>query len=210
MSSVSMPDDNLDWEDDPYEPSYDAPDAPPRWWLGRFRPRWPRSLLAFSSPGSEDPSGPAKHAASAASLASQLEHAVFGALRQPREPEFFSEPGGFFSELDRRIALISIAGRFAAAIGVAAVVALFFVFLIPASRDHSGQTDGAPSGIIQSMRATLDEPPSTREDTRPGLCELQNILGSPQSQPVMTHAQSETLLQQFMQWREKPAVAKTP
>jgi hypothetical protein len=207
MSSLSMPDDNQDWEDDPYEPSYDAP----RSWLERLRPRWPQSLRSFSaSRRSGDASEPAKDAASPASLESQLEHAVFGALRRPREPELFSEPRGFFSELDRRIALISIAARFAAAIGVAAVVALFFVFLIPASRDYSGQTDGAPPGIILSMKATLNEPPSTSEDTQPGLCELQNILGPPQSQPVMTHAQSETLLQQFMQWREKPPVAKTP
>jgi hypothetical protein len=204
MSSLSIRNDDLDWEDDPYEP-YDAP----RSWLERLRPRWSRSLLSSSaSRGSGDASADAASAPAAA--ASRLEDAVFGALRRPREPELMSEPAGFFRELDQRIALISIAGRFAAAIGIAAVVALFFVFLIPASRDYSRQTDGPPSGTIQSMKASLNELPSASEGTKPALCELQNILGLPQSQPVMTHEQSETLLQQFMQWREKPPVAKTP
>jgi len=203
MSSLSIPDDDLDWEDDPYEP-YDTP----RSWLERIRPRWSQSLLSSTaSPGSGNAYADA--ASARAAVESRLENAVIGALRQPRAPEFVPEPAGFLGDLDRRIALISIAGRFAAAIGIAAVVALFFVFLIPASRDYFGQTDGAPSGIIQSMKATLIELPSTSEGTKPALCELQNILGLPQSQPVMTHEQSETLLQQFMQWREKPPVAKT-
>jgi len=42
------------------------------------------------------------------------------------------EPPGFVRELDRRMAILSVAGRFAAAIGVSAIVALFFVIMVPA------------------------------------------------------------------------------
>ena len=196
MSSLSLQDDTLDWEDRPYEPSHDAP----RSWFERLRP------------SSRKPSrSPNDAASSAASLESEIEDALHAALGRPREPEDLLEPTGFFQELDRRIALISVAGRFAAAIGVAAAVALFFVVMIPASRNSAGQADGASSGLIQMMKAALNEPPSTSiEDAKPALCELQTILGSPQNQPAISHEQSETLLQQFMQWREKPVVAKNP
>ena len=207
MSSLSIQDEDTEWEDRPYEPSSDAP----RSWLETWQP-WRQRLLSFSQSRF---SGAASRRAreghsSAAHLESELEEAVHAALRRPREMAVISEPAGFFHELDRRIALVSVAGRFAAAIGVSAVVALFFVVLVPASRDHAGQPDGAPSGMIQSMKAALNEQPSGSEDAKPGLCELQTILGAPQSQPVITHAQSETLLQQFMQWREKPTLAKNP
>jgi hypothetical protein len=199
MSSLSIQDDNPDWEDHPYVPSSDAPHS----WLERLQP-WRQRLLSFSA----SPSPFSREAA--AHPESELEEAVHAALRRPRDTEIISESEGFFHELDRRIALISVAGRFAAAIGVSAVAALFFVVMIPAARDLAGQTDGAPSGIIQSMKAALIEQPSAGEDAKPGLCELQTILGPPQSQPVITHAQSETLLQQFMQWREKPTLARNP
>ena len=198
MSSLSLQDDNSDWED-PFEPLSDVP----RSWLERLQP-WCQRWLSFSA----SPSPFSREAT--AHPESELEEAVHAALRRPRDTEIISEPEGFFHELDRRIALISVAGRFAAAVGVSAVVALFFVVMIPASRDFAGQTDGAPSGIIQFMKAALNEQPAAAEDAKPGLCELQTILGAPQSQPVITHAQSETLLQQFMQWREKPTLARNP
>lgn len=200
MSSLSIQDEHLGPEDHPYELSQQAPAS----WLERLWAQTSLSLAAIQSPENSNA------AVSSGAVDSRLEDAVYGSLRQPREPSVISEPAGFFRELDRRIALISVAGRFAAAIGVSAAVALFFVFMVPAPHDDVAQTDGPPSGIIQSMKAALNEPSAGSEDGKPALCELQNILGTPQAQPAMSKAQSETLLQQFMQWREKPVVARTP
>ena len=202
MNSLSMQDDHLGTEDLPYELSYEVR----RSWLDRLRPLWSQASRGFPATVARRASG---STSSPDALAAELEEAVHAAMQRSREPAL-SEPVGFFRELDRRIALISVAGRFAAAVGVAAVVALFFVFMVPASHDLIGQSDAAPFGIIQSMKAALNEPPSAAEEAKPALCELQNILGAPQTQPAISHEQSETLLQQFMQWREKPLVAKAP
>jgi hypothetical protein len=167
-------------------------------------------LLSQKSPaaaaGREQPSQ--SDAPSAAALESQLEQAVYEALRRPREPVVISRRFDFLHELDRRMASFSIGSRFAAAIGVSAVVALFFVFLVPASHDFVPPAESGSPGLIQSMRAALNEPSQGGEDGKPALCELQNVLGVPQSQAAMSHEQSDTLLQQFMQWRQKPQVAK--
>jgi len=75
------------------------------------------------------------------------------------------EPPGFVRELDRRMAILSVAGRFAAAIGVSAVVALFFVIMVPASRDYARQADGggtSVTGVLQSLRTALSQPASKR------------------------------------------------
>jgi len=61
--------------------------------------------------------------------------------------EVMHEPPGFVRELDRRMAILSVAGRFAAAIGVSAIVALFFVIMVPASRDYARQPEGDASSV---------------------------------------------------------------
>ena len=66
---------------------------------------------------------------SAVSFDSQLESAVSDALRHPLDPELMHEP-----DLESKKALWTVAARFAAAIGVAALVALFFVVAVPGSR----------------------------------------------------------------------------
>src|SRR6516164_3179131 len=66
-------------------------------------------------------------------LDSQLETAVYESLRRQLDPEVMEEPSGLARELDRRDALFGVGGRFALAIGVSALVAVFFVFMIPAS-----------------------------------------------------------------------------
>jgi hypothetical protein len=109
--------------------------------------------------------------------------------------------------------LISVAGRFAAAVGVSALVALFFVSMVPVSRDYARQPDGGASsfsGILQSIRTALYQPSRRDDDSKPALSEFQTILASTRtSPPVMTHEQSETLLQQFLQWRQKPDSTET-
>jgi hypothetical protein len=243
-------------ERDGYLPSYDLDPFEP---LHRPPPPLRKRLRQLWSP-SPAPSAARRSAkkgarrpkdtpASLASLESQLEHAVHEALRRPREPEAVSEPADLFPELDRRMSLIGVAGRFAAAIGVSAIAALFFVFMVPASRDFAAQVEDRSLGVIQFMKAALNEPlagpsrpgasnpgsgnpaannpgPSNPtaghpgsgqqeassaggENGRPALCELQDILGPPRSQPAISHERSETLLQQFMQWQEKPTAAST-
>jgi hypothetical protein len=143
-------------------------------------------------------------------LDAELEHAVYESLRRPRDPVVITEPRGFLSELDRRIRLISIAGRLAAAIGASATVALVIVLIGPGPRDDMRQADGASVGSVQPTKAAQNQQPPGNEDAKRAYCELQTILGPPQSQPTVTRQESETLLQQFMQWREKPMATRAP
>jgi len=69
---------------------------------------------------------------------SRLENAVSDALRHPLDPELMREP-------QEEKALWSVAARFAAAIGVAAVVALFFVIVVPGVRQGG---DGEASTAV--------------------------------------------------------------
>lgn len=128
------------------------------------------------------------------------------APRHPLDPEVIEEPVGLTREL-RRMAVMSVAGRFAAAIGVSALVALFFVVMIPASRQPDGLSSSA---LIQSIKAALPQPVQQDDGAKPAPSELQSILAStPNTEPV-TREQSEQLLQQFVQWRQKPAASQAP
>jgi len=183
----------------PNDPSYYAP----RWLRER-----PESRL---SPSQETRSGPP---APPASLDTQLEKAVSEALWHPLDPEVILEPPGFAHEMDQQKALISVAGRFAAAVGVSAIVALFFVIMIPASRDHAQQADGGASatpGILQSIKTALYRPSQKDDDLKPALSEFQPILASTRTgPPAISREQSEALLQQFVQWRQKPNSTEAP
>jgi hypothetical protein len=147
-----------------------------------------------------------------ASSDTSLEEAVFQSLRRPLDPEVINEPPEFVHELDRRIALIRVARRFGAAVGVSALLALFFVIMVPASRDYAQQPDSGASTfsrIVQSIRTTLYQEVRRDDASRPALSEFQPVPAStPTSSPVMTHEQSEALLQQFLQWRQKTAPTK--
>ena len=190
----------------PNEPTYYAP----RWLHDR-----PEKRLA---PSSEKSSEPVRSLSSrpASSLDSQLESAVSSALWRPLDPEVIQEPPGLSEELDRGSALITVAGRFAAAVGVSAIVALFFVIMVPASRLPDG---GGSSGIVKSIKSALFQPGQHDDASKPAIAEFQPILASAAaqgSQPAPAAApapaareQSGQLLQQFMQWRQKPGSAET-
>jgi len=153
-----------------------------------------------------------------ASLDTQLEKAVSNALWHPLDPEVIHEPPGLAEELDRGSALITVAGRFAAAVGVSAIVALFFVIMVPASRLPDG---GGSSGIVKSIKSALFQPGQHDEASKPAIAEFQPILasasaqsGQPAPAPAAAPAAaarepSGPLLQQFMQWRQKPGAAET-
>jgi hypothetical protein len=180
-----------------------------------YAPRWLRERSEQRiSPSRETGSGPRRPVSSPPSFDALLEDTVSEGLRLPLDPEVIHEPPGFVPELDRRIALISVAGRFAAAVGVSALVALFFVFMVPASRDHARQPDGGASsfsGILQSIKTAFYQPPRREDDLKPALSEFQTILASTRtSQAVITHEQSETVLQQFLQWRQKSGSTGAP
>jgi hypothetical protein len=181
-----------------------------------YAPRWLRERSAFRlSPSSETNSDrPRLPVTSSPSFDSLCEEAVSKALRSPLDPEVIHEPEGFVRELDRRIALINVAGRFAAAVGVAALVALFFVIMVPTSRGYARQPDGGASsfsGLLQSMKTALYLTPRREDDSKPALSEFQSLLASTKtSQPVNTPEQSETLLRQFVQWRQKTDSTEAP
>ena len=195
MSTLS-PQDHLD----PQNPLYYAP----RW----MREKPERSSTSLPETGSARLRYPASSPPAYAAL---LENAVAEALRHPLDPEVIHEPPGFARERDRRTALLGVAGRFAAAIGVSAIVALFLVVMVPTSQDHARQPDGVGSsisGIYYSVKSAFSLPPQRDDDAKPALFEFQTILASSRTeQPVATHEQSQTLLQQFLQWQQKPTQA---
>jgi len=187
MSSLSEHEhDNLN----PNEPSYYAP----RWLRERSEPRLAPSHEAISEPARSPLS-------SLAALDTQLEKAVSNALWHPLDPEIIHEPPGLAEELDRGAALITAAGRFAAAVGVSAIVALFFVIMVPASRLPDS---GSSPGIMKSIKSALFQPGQHGDASKPAIAEFQPILASAQSSHPATREQSGQLLQQFMQWRQKP------
>ncbi len=171
----------------------------------------PRALREKAGPR------PIKEAAPDTPFDSQLEGAVSNALRHPHplDPELMQEPG-YPNELDSRRALRSITVRFAAAVGVSALVALFFVVAVPASRQADGDTSG-PSGIVQSIKTALFQPgaantappanapaaaPTTAAPAAPS--EFKSLLATAQANTA-AKGQSGQMLKQFMQWGQKPA-----
>jgi hypothetical protein len=163
-------------------------------------------------------------------LDSRLESAVFESMRHSLDPHVMREPPEFTRERDRRSVILKIAARFAAATGVAAVVALFFVNIVPVSR----QTDVSSSFVaaVQSMKtaplpaaapelaaataADATEVKAEQADARPdkadvnltpALSQFQSLLTSSEANqaPKTEAASDKALLQQFMQWNQKTA-----
>lgn len=133
----------------------------------------------------------------AASFDSQLESAVSDALRHPLDPDLMHEPN-----LESKKALWTVAARFAAAIGVAALVALFFVVAVPGSRQTDGEQASAFANFAQSIRNALPQPGDGTQ--KPAINEFQALLAATPASAPPASEPSNQLLQQFMQWREKP------
>jgi hypothetical protein len=183
----------------PNDPMYYAP--------RRLRETSALRLSPSSEPSSDRPRLPVT---SSPFFDALCEEAVSKALWSPLDPEVIHAPEGFV----RRIALINVAGRLAAAVGVAALVALFFVIMVPTSRGYARQPDGGASsfsGLLQSMKTAFYQPPRREDDLKPALSEFQSLLASTKtSQPANTPEQSETLLRQFVQWRQKTGSTEAP
>jgi Sec-independent protein translocase protein TatA len=141
-----------------------------------------------------------------APLESQLESAVYESLRRPLDPAILGEPRVLTRELERRGAMFGVAGRLAAAIGVSAIIALFFVIMMPASRQPDAGSSF--SATVQSFTNALGQQPApiAEETRKPALAEFQSLLGSDTAQAAereQPDRQSDKTLQQFMQWRQK-------
>ena len=150
-----------------------------------------------------------------APLDPQLENAVYETLRRPIDPKLLGETRALARELERRNSLFGLTGRLVAAIGVSAIIALFFIVMMPArQRDTAASFQTA----VQSFTTALSQqqqPPQPRQqpndDTKkPALAEFQTLLTSDTAQAAereQSERQSDKLLQQFLQWRQKSAPA---
>lgn len=134
----------------------------------------------------------------------QLEDAVRTSLRHPLDPEAVEEP----AELDRA-GILGVVGRFAAAVGAAAFVALLFVIVIP-SLQQQPSGDHTAAEVINSMKAAIakSEPVAAKPQEPQLSTELQTITAPAESSAPASHEESEALLKQFMQWQNKPAEAQ--
>lgn len=191
MSTMSS-DDHLS----PHNPLYYAP--------RRVREKSQRSSASFTEAKSER----LRRLASNTSVQDALlEDAVAKALSRPLEPEVVRGPDEFMGERNRRKSLLRVTGGVVAAVGIAAIAALAFVVMIPMPEDHAAQADGSGSsmfGILASAKAALHTPPQRDEVAKPAPSEVETILASSRTEQPVTHEQSETLLQQFLQWQRKP------
>jgi hypothetical protein len=139
-----------------------------------------------------------------APLDSQLEHAVYESLRRPMDPAILGEPRALARELERRGAMFGLAGRLAAAVGISAIIALFFVIMMPASRHQD--TNASFSETVQSFTSALGQQPAppAEEARKPALAEFQSLLGDAQAaEREQPDKQADKTLQQFLQWRQK-------
>ncbi|WP_315751433.1 MULTISPECIES: hypothetical protein [unclassified Bradyrhizobium] len=184
----------------------------PRWL--RERPEAARlSLVGDNAKAAEAAERPAS--GQQGQLDARLETAVFESLRQSLNPQVMREPPDLERERDRRSVVFKVAGRFAAATGVAAVVALFFVNIVPVWR----QPDASSSFVaaVQSMKtlppvaadvqdAKADQTsalPERVEPQAPALSQFKSLLADAPAPTAETDTPEKPMLQQFMQWNQK-------
>jgi hypothetical protein len=110
-----------------------------------------------------------------------LENAVYQSLRRPLEPEVMDEPSTQRRDRNGRKMLFV-----AAAVGVSAVAALFFVLRVQTPQESS---------IAASFAAAVQSTKTAQPQQSAG--------------QTVAAKQSEELLQQFMQWRQKTRSAET-
>jgi hypothetical protein len=137
-------------------------------------------------------------------IEAQLEDAVRESLRHPLDPEAVEEP----PEIERS-GLLGVVGRFAAAVGAAAFVALLFVIVIPSLRQQPSSEPTAAE-VIDTMKAAIaksEHDAAKPRDASPPT-DLQPTAASSDGSTPASHEESEALLKQFMQWQNKPAEAQ--
>ena len=132
-----------------------------------------------------------------AALNAKLESAVYESLRRQTGPEIVPEPLDY-KRLGRRRTMIAIASGVGAAVALASVAALLFLTIYPREQDAARPFAAAPQAA-QSRQA----------DEKPALSQFRALVNANGGQNF-THEQSERLLQQFVQWRQKAASLDKP
>jgi hypothetical protein len=112
--------------------------------------------------------------------------------RQINKPEPVPEPADFKREGTRRT-LIAAAIGVAAAVAIASVVAMTFVTVFPRDKDP-----------LQSFASLAHQADDTAKP------EYRALIPPDGGGDGFTHEQSERLLQQFVQWRQKAALTDKP
>lgn len=169
-----------------------------------YAPRLPRDLDAGRLPRLGETARPFRPPATSitdTTLDGELENAVRESLRHSLDPETIEEP----PELERA-GLLGVIGRFAAAVGAAAFVALLFVIVIPSLRQQPN-TEPSAAELIDSMKAAISRsaPIAQPREAQPPPTEPPSTLASSASNPQASQEESEVLLRQFMQWQQKPS-----
>jgi len=134
-----------------------------------------------------------------AALNARLESAVYESLRRQTEPEAVPEPRDFTRQGTRRT-LIAIASGVGAALALASVAVLLFVTVYPREQDVGRPFAAAPQAAAASRQA----------DDKPALSQFRALVNTNAGGQNFTHEQSERLLQQFVQWRQKTAAVSKP
>jgi hypothetical protein len=127
----------------------------------------------------------------------QLSSSIYQPLPLPRslDPEVMQEVSALAHDhVDRRKTLFG-----AAAIGISALAALFVVLMIHASQEPDAGASFA--AVLQSLKAAQPQPGDGR--SKPALAEFRGFMASSEASQAPANEQSEKLLQQFMQWRQK-------
>jgi hypothetical protein len=122
----------------------------------------------------------------------RLETAMSEFVRRQLKPEAVPEPADFKRDGARRTLIAAVIGV-AAAVAIATVVAMTFVTVFPREKDP-----------LQSFAAVAHQ----AEDT--SKADYRALIAPDGGGEGFTHEQSERLLQQFVQWRQKAALTDKP
>jgi hypothetical protein len=139
---------------------------------------------------------------------SSFENLLMEAVRKstgiPLDADGVGEPPRYDNGPGRWMERTRVAWWSAAAVGGLALIALFFVILIPASQSHA--PDSNVSGAMESLKTALRRAPPD-DPSKPALAEFATGLAidraAQPTQPANTHQQSEALLHRFLQWQQK-------
>jgi len=92
-------------------------------------------------------------------------------------------------------------GRLAAAVGVSAAIALLFVTMMPGVRQPDGRQSF--SAAVEPFTTALSQQRQGEDASRPALAEFQPLLPGNDAGQAPERGQTDKVLQQFLQWRQK-------